>query len=233
MTANKVKNELKKFINKEKAAFFPKFFKTGKGQYGEGDKFIGVVVPDQRKVAKANRDMPLSEVAKLLESPIHEHRLTGSFILVYKFQKSDESGRKKIYDFYIKNRAGINNWDIVDTSTPHIVGEYLKDKEDRKILYKFAKSKDLWERRIAILATYTFSKNKQFDDLIALSEILVNDEHDLIHKAVGWMLREGWKADPAPIEKFLEKHHKTMPRTMLRYAIERMPEAQRKHFMDN
>lgn len=233
VTANQVKKDLQKYINKEKAAFFPRFFKTGKGEYGEGDRFIGVIVPNQRKVAKAiYKDISLREVKKLLSSPIHEHRLTASFILVYKFAKADETGRKEIYGFYIKNRKGINNWDIVDTSTPHIVGAYLKDQKDRKILYKFAKSKDLWERRIAMLACYAFIKNGEEADTIKIAKILMQDKHDLIHKAVGWMLRELWKVKKNPVEKFLNKHHKTMPRTMLRYAIEKMPEMQRKRLLN-
>ncbi len=204
----------------EKAAFFPRFFKTGKGEYGEGDKFRGVVVPVQRKIAKANRDMALSEVKNLLESTYHEDRLTALFILTYKFERADETDRKVVYDFYFKERKYVNNWDLVDSSAHKIMGEYLRDK-DRSILHKLSKSKDLWEKRISMIATMNYIKEGDFKDALKIAETLVHDTHDLIHKAVGWMLREIGKVDAEVERKFLRKYHKTMPRTMYRYATEK------------
>jgi 3-methyladenine DNA glycosylase AlkD len=234
--ANKVKKELEKYINKEKAAFFPKFFKTGIGQYGEGDQFIGVTVPNQRKVSKMfYKEMELKDIQELLNSPIHEHRLTSLYILVLKFEKSkDLAEKKKIYDFYLKNAKKVNNWDLVDSSAHKIVGAYLLETEEsRDILYKLAKSKNLWEQRISIISTWMFIREKQFDDTLKISEILLNHPHDLIHKAVGWMLREIGKKDEKVLKEFLNKHYKQMPRTMLRYAIEKFPEETRKKYLTN
>ena len=219
-TAAQIKKDLKKLANPEKAAFFPRFFKTGKGEYGEGDKFLGVVVPDQRKIAKANRNIALSEVKELLESEYHEHRLTALFILTYMFEKADETERKKVYDFYYKERKYVNNWDLVDCSAHKIMGVYLRDK-DRSILHKLSKSKDLWEKRIAMIATMYYIKEGDFEDALMIAETLLQDEHDLIHKAVGWMLREIGKVDAEVERKFLRKYHKVMPRTMYRYATEK------------
>jgi 3-methyladenine DNA glycosylase AlkD len=224
-----VKN-LEKLANPEKAKVLAGFFKTGKGEYGEGDVFLGIRVGDIRKEAKRNKTMELNEVKELLKSKIHEHRLAALLILVEKYQKSDEKGKKRIYDFYWKNSKKVNNWDLVDLSADKIVGDYLFDK-DKKLLYKLARSKNLWERRIAIIATFHFIKNGKFDDTLRISEILLNDKHDLIHKAVGWMLREVGKRDQKVEEKFLKKHYKKMPRTMLRYAIERFDEKKRKFYM--
>lgn len=227
MTTEQLKKDLAFHINKEKAAFFPRFFKTGKGQYGEGDKFIGVTVPNQRKIAKKYKDLPEKELKLLISSPIHEHRLTAIFILVHQYSKDPE----KTYNFYLKNLKYVNNWDIVDSSAHKIIGQHLLNKKDRSLLHKFSKSKDLWERRIAMMSTYTFIKNKQFSDALKIATTLLNDSHDLIHKVVGWMLREIGKQDLPTLEKFLTKHHKTMPRTMLRYAIEKLSPAKRKHYM--
>jgi len=209
-----------------------RFFKTGPGEYGEGDVFIGVKVPDKRRVARKYRSLPLDEVIKLLQSKIHDHRQTALFILVGQFQKAGPDLQKEIYQLYLDNTPHINNWDLVDCSAPKIIGAYLLDKAaERKILYRLAKSKSLWERRITILSTYTFIKGEQFADTLKIAELLLHDEHDLIHKAVGWMLREVGKRDQTEEEKFLKKHYREMPHTMLRYAIEKFPEEKRQHYL--
>jgi 3-methyladenine DNA glycosylase AlkD len=225
-----LKIDLKSLTDPEKAAFFPRFFKTGKGQYGEGDKFIGVTVPNQRKVAKQYRDLKKSDLKKLLYSKIHEHRLTALFILVSQYERSDEQGKREAYDFYLKHKAQVNNWDLVDSSSHKIVGAYLLQR-DKLILTSLARSKSLWDRRIAMISTFWFLKNGQPEACIKIAEILVNDSHDLMHKAVGWMLRELGKIDLEMEEAFLKRHHKTMPRTMLRYAIERFPETKRQFYL--
>jgi len=230
MAINNLKKDLQKIADKDKAKLLQRFFKTGKGQYGEGDIFIGGKVPEQRKVAKKYPDLSLEEIQKLLSSKIHEYRLTSLFILIGKYKKSDELGKRKIFNFYLKNTKNINNWDLVDLSAPNIVGDYLLDKK-RNLLYKLAKSKDLWEKRIAILATATFIRNNEYKDTLKISEMLLNDKHDLIHKGVGWMLREVGKRNQKSEEDFLKKHYKTMPRTMLRYSIERFSESKRKFYM--
>lgn len=225
---NELKKDLETLAEKEKAAFFPRFFKTGKGQYGEGDKFIGVTVPNQRKIAKKYFKIPLPELQKLLTSPIHEHRLTALLILVDKYQKTDQ--KQEIFDFYLQNLSSVNNWDLVDSSAPKIIGAHLLNKP-RALLYQWAKSPDLWQKRIAILSTYTFIHQKDYTDTLKIAEILLQDKHDLIHKAVGWMLREIGKLDQPFLEKFLHKWHKNMPRTMLRYAIEKLDTDKRRFFM--
>jgi len=223
--------DLKKLANPEKAKLLQGFFKTGKGDYGEGDIFLGIVVPEQRKVAKRYNDLSLKEIQKLLNSKIHEYRLTSLFILIDQYQRTENKKLKKqIVNFYLKNTQNINNWDLIDLSAPKIMGDYLLEK-DRKVLYKLAKSKSLWEKRIAVLSTFMFIKHNQFDDALKISEVLINDKHDLIHKAVGWMLREIGKKNQAVEEKFLKKYYKTMPRTMLRYAIERFDDKKRKFYM--
>lgn len=222
--------DLKSLINPEKAAFLPKFFKTGPGQYGEGDQFIGVVVPNQRKIAKKYKNLPLAEIQKLIISPIHEHRLTSLFILVHQFQKGDGNKQKEIYEFYLKNKHQVNNWDLVDSSAHKIVGAYLLNK-DRSILYELAHSPNLWDRRIAMISCFAFTDQEDFEDALAIADILVNDEHDLIHKAVGWVLREVGKKDQRVEEEFLMKHYKTMPRTMLRYAIEKFTRQKRDFYL--
>jgi len=225
-TVENVQNKLRTLADFEKAAILQRFFKTGKGQYGEGDIFLGIIVPNTRKIAKQFRDLPLSEIKKLLYSKIHEERLCTLLILVEKYTMVNLEEKEKIFDFYIKHAKQINNWDLVDLSAPKIVGEYLM-KKDKKILYDFVVSKNLWEKRIAIIATFTFIKNKKYTDTCKIAEILLNDTHDLIHKAVGWMLREMGKRDMKVEETFLKKHYKKMPRTMLRYAIEKFPEEKR------
>ncbi len=230
MTANQIKSELKKLSSSEKADSSAWFFKTGKGQYGYGDKFIGVTVPQQRKVAKKFNDLNLEEIKLLLDSQIHEHRLTGLIILCNKYNKSEDKTREEIFNFYLKNLSRVNNWDLVDTSAPYIIGNYLLNK-DKRILYKLAKSNDLWEKRISIVSTAFFISNNQFDDTLKISELLLKDEHDLIHKAVGWMLREVGKRDISKLYSFLDKHASYMPRTMLRYSLERVPLSKKTKYM--
>ncbi len=227
-----LKKELQKLANPEKAKNLQWFFKTGKGEYGEGDLFLGITVPEQRKIAKRYQDLSLKEIRKLLSSRYHEHRLTSLLILVIKYTKSDESGKKEIADFYLNNTKHINNWDLVDLSADIILGNYLLEK-DRKILYKLAKSENLWERRIAIMATFNLIKNNKFKDTLKISKILLKDKHDLIHKAVGWMLREIGKRDMATEEVFLKIYYKEMPRTMLRYAIEKFNQEKRRTYLKN
>jgi 3-methyladenine DNA glycosylase AlkD len=231
MTAARVKALLKASADPDKAAFFPKFFKTGPGQYGEGDRFLGVSVPQCRAIAKQARGMELAEVSKLMSSPIHEEREVALFVLVDAFNRAaSENERAEVYRFYVRYRARVNSWDLVDGSAPTIVGGYLEDK-NRKPLYRWAKSTDLWERRIAMLATFHFIKKKDFKDALAIAKLLRDDEHDLIHKAVGWMLREVGNRDLALQERFLKTHYKKMPRTMLRYAIEKFPEKKRQAYL--
>jgi 3-methyladenine DNA glycosylase AlkD len=227
---DQVKRDLQQLSNPEKAEKLSSFFKTGKGQYGEGDIFLGIPVPEQRKVAKRYRDLPLNDLQILLSSKIHEHRLTALLILISKYAKADDSGKEEIYNFYLKNTENINNWDLVDVSAPKIIGEYLSNK-DKSILYKLAKSEDLWERRISILSTFKFIRVNDFEDALNISQLLLNDKHDLIHKAVGWMLREIGKRNQEIEEQFLRKHSKQMPRTMLRYAIEKFDENKRKFYL--
>ncbi len=229
-TTESVKKELANYASKEKADFFPYFFKTGKGQYGEGDMFIGVTVPDQRKVAKEFLGLSLEEIEKLLNSPVHEHRLTSLIILVEQFKKGDEKQKEKIFKFYLRHTSRINNWDLVDASCRDIVGEHLQNK-DRKILYKLAKSKNLWERRIAMVSTWAYIRMNDLNDTFAIAESLLNDKHDLMHKAVGWMLREAGKRDENALHGFLKKHIHQMPRTALRYSIEKFSPSVRKMYL--
>jgi len=226
----RLKKDLQRSKNPRKAEIYQRFFKTGKGEYGEGDKFLGLTVPDQRKIVKKYQDLSLSDLQKLLNTKIHEYRSTALLILVLKYEKAEEKGKKKITDFYLKNTRNINNWDLVDSSANKILGNYLLNK-DKRILSKLARSKNLWERRIAMLASFEFIKNDKFKEALKLAEILVNDEHDLIHKAVGWMLREIGKRDQRVEERFLKRHYQTMPRTMLRYAIERFDRKKRDFYL--
>ncbi|MEE9525629.1 MAG: DNA alkylation repair protein [Candidatus Woesearchaeota archaeon] len=227
----RIEQVLKKLENKKQAKLLQGFFKTGNGQYGEGDIFLGIKVPEQRKVAKKYLHLSIKQVEKLLHSKIHEHRLTALIIWTYQFKEADEKTKEKIYKTYLKNTKWINNWDLVDVTCNRIVGFHLLDR-DRKILYKLAKSKNIWEKRIAIVSTGVFIvKRSDFKDTIKISEILMNDSHDLIHKAVGWMLREMGKKDEKALTKFLDKYHKTMPRTMLRYSLERLSDSKKKFYM--
>ncbi len=207
-----------------------RFFKTGKGEYGEGDRFLGIRVPVLRKQARAFRNLSLKDVQRLLSSSFHEERLCSLLVLVGKFDRADAVERKSIYKLYLNNTRHINNWDLVDSSAHHIVGVYLEDRS-RRPLHKLAGSTSLWERRIAIIATYHYIKHCDFADGLEISNRLLDDEEDLIHKAVGWMLREIGNRDPAVEKGFLKSRYKKMPRTMLRYAIEKFPERERKRYL--
>jgi len=230
MNLSEIRKKIQKHKNPTQAINLQRFFKTGKGEYGEGDIFYGIKVPVQRTIAKQFKDLSLDAVKSLILSKVHEERLIAAFILVDQFNRGDEKKKKNILNFYLKNRKGINNWDLVDLSAPKIIGAYLIDKE-KDLLYKFARSKDLWEKRIAIISTQTFIRKYSFEDTLKISKILLNDKHDLIHKAVGWMLREVGNRDLQTEEEFLKKHYKLMPRTMLRYAIEKFPELKRKAYL--
>ncbi len=237
MTAAKAKKELKKYADAERAKHALRFFKTDKGEYGEGDKFIGVTVPNTRKVAKQFQNLDQKETNKLIHSPIHEERLLGLIILVNQYKHAskleDIKQQKDIYTYYTKQFDFINNWDLVDTSCHHIVGEYLlqTQADEAKLLYQWARSRHLWKKRIAIISTAAFIRNHDFKHTIKISEILINDTHDLIHKAVGWMLREVGKKDAKILLEFLDHFYITMPRTMLRYAIERLDDKLRQQYL--
>lgn len=231
MTARIMSARLRTHASREKAKVLQRFFKTGQGEYGEGDIFLGVVMPDIRKTAREFQDAPIAEIEKLLRSPIHDERMLALLLLVRRFETGDDALKKKIYGLYLKNTRSINNWDLVDLSAPNIVGAYLLGRS-RKPLYALARSRDLWKRRIAILSTFAFIRQHDFTDALAISEILVRDEHDLIQKAAGWMLREIGKRSLRTEETFLRRYCTVMPRTMLRYAIERFPEKKRKKYLN-
>lgn len=225
-----IKEDLEKVATKERATSSQRYFKTGKGEYGEGDIFIGITVPDTRKIANKYKDLEIKGVKDLLESKIHEHRLLALLILVNKYKKSNQTEKQEIYDFYLNHTAQINNWDLVDSSAHLIVGPHISNK-DKSILEKLAKSPSLWERRIAIIATMHFIRNNQFQETFKIADILMKDKHDLIHKAVGWMLREIGKKNKESEKQFLNKHYKEMPRTMLRYAIEKFDKKEKEDYM--
>lgn len=222
--------ELKQHSSPEKAKIYTRYFKTGKGEYGEGDVFLGLTVPEQRKLAQKYVDLKFDYVKKLLHSKYHEHRLTGLFILVYKYEKANNNEKQKIIDFYLKHKHRGNNWDLIDCVADKLLGKHIIDK-DKSILYELAKSESLWDRRIAIITTFEFIKNNKFEDTIKIAEILLNDKHDLIQKAVGWMLREIGKRDENELIKFLDKNYKKMPRTMLRYAVERLDKKRKEYYI--
>jgi len=227
---NKILKDLRSEKNDFQAKILSRFFKTGKGQYGEGDIFWGIRVPVLRNISKKFKEASLKDIQELLNSKVHEHRMAGMFILIERYKKAEN--KKEIFDFYLKNTKNINNWDLVDLTAPNIIGDFLlKNKKERKILYSLVKSKNLWERRIAILSTFTLLRNKDYKDVLKISEILLKDEHDLIHKAVGWMLRELGKRDKEVEIEFLEKYYKLMPRTMLRYSIEKFSNKERERYM--
>ena len=228
LTLNELQKELQQLADPEQKEVLQRFFKTGKGEYGEGDIFLGIKVPVQRKVAKKYHALSLTDIQTLLESQIHEYRLTALIILSNCYSKSDDNNKQALFNFYIHNTQYINNWDLVDISAPKIVGNYLLDKP-RNILYQLADSNHLWQKRIAIIATIAFIKHNDFTDTLKLAEVLLHDKHDLIHKAVGWMLREVGKRDQSVEERFLKLYYQEMPRTMLRYAIERFDDTKR-HF---
>jgi len=230
MNLAELKRELSGAADPAKAKILAGFFKTGKGEYGEGDKFLGLQVPVQRKAAKKFFGLSRNDLEQLLSSKIHEYRLTALLILVDQYGRGDEKKKKEIFDFYLGHLKSANNWDLVDLSAPNIVGDYLLGR-DRKILYRLARSKNLWERRVAMVATYAFIRQRDLDDVFKIAETLLDDKHDLIHKAVGWMLREAGKKNERKLENFLAKYGSKMPRTMLRYAIEKFPEKKRKFYL--
>lgn len=222
--------ELKLAGDPERSKAFVWFFKTGKGEYGEGDIFLGITVPHLRAISKKYQNIELNDLQKLLNSKIHEHRLSALMIMRFKYQSSNIKDQSVIVRFYLKNTKNINNWDLVDLSCSYILGNWLINKE-RNILYKLAKSKNLWEKRISIVSTFAFIRGGQFTDTLKISKILINDKHDLIHKAVGWALREVGKKDKQTEINFLDKYYRIMPRTMLRYAIEKFSEKERKFYL--
>jgi 3-methyladenine DNA glycosylase AlkD len=228
----KLQKEIRSYSNPAKAKLLMRFFKTGKGEYAEGDVFLGIMVPEQRIIAKKFTHIGTSDVLTLLHSKYHEERLIALLILIHRFENGDEKTKKKIFSLYLANTKHVNNWDLVDLSAHKIVGEYLFQKgKGIAFLKKLAKSGDLWERRIAVLATFQYIKYNSFKESLEIAEMLLHDTHDLIHKSVGWMLREIGKRNRSILEEFLQKHAKEMPRTMLRYAIERFPEEERKKYL--
>ena len=230
MTAKQIHIALARLSDPDIAAHSMRFFKTGKGEYGEGDRFLGIRVPVLRRKAKEFINTPLPEILRVLHSSFHEERLLALFMLVNKFSKGPPYERKEIYQLYLKNTKYINNWDLVDISAGHIVGAYLADK-DKQPIYRMAESINLWERRIAIMSTFPMIRANDFTTTLNVSQVLLKDEEDLIHKAVGWMLREIGKRHLSVEEEFLKKRYKDMPRTMLRYAIEKFPEKDRKRYL--
>ena len=225
-----LRSRLRRLASPKDARNLSWYFKTAPGEYGAGDRFIGVRVPALRLLAREFQALPLPAAVELLQSPIHEERLLALLILSDSYQRVDEPGRAAIYRLYLENLTRVNNWDLVDSSAPHIVGRHL-EKRPRKILFRLARSKILWPRRVAVLATFHFIRQGDFRDALRLAELLLDDEHDLMHKAVGWMLREMGKRDLAELKKFLRKHAARMPRTMLRYAIEKLPEHKRQFYL--
>lgn len=228
--ATEIKSRLHQLGSPDEALFLQRFFKTGPGQYGHGDIFIGVRVPANRKLLSRYKFLTVTDILPLLASPIHEERLFALLALVQIFEKGDEAIREQVYMLYLERTAYINNWDLVDVSAPKIVGAFLSNKS-RELLYKLIRSQSLWERRISIVATFQFIRNRQFDDTFALTEMLLQDREDLLHKAAGWMLREVGKRNQNALEVFLDKHGRQMPRTMLRYAIEKFAPDLRKAYL--
>ena len=226
--------EINQLIDVDKANILARFFKTGKGEYGEGDLFLGIKVPQIRALARRWSNASDVLIKELLDSKYHEVRLLGVIILVTKYERAkDEKQKKKVLDFYFKHRSALNNWDLVDLSVYKIWGDYLLSHQDkRQELFKFARSKNLWERRMAVVATLTLIKNNQFKEIFELTLMLINDKEDLIHKALGWMLREVGKKDQRSLEDFLDKHGNSLARTTLRYAIERFQEKRRKYYLN-
>ena len=225
-----IQKELRRLANKDIAEHSQRFFKTGEGQYGQGDRFLGIRVPILRKLARQYRGISIEQISRLLKSEFHEERLLALLLLVAIFKKANDEGRRAIYNLYLENTRFINNWDLVDSSAEHIVGAYLRGL-DKKPLYELAVSDMLWERRIAIMSTFHFIKHGEFADTLKIAEILLDDKEDLIHKAVGWMLREIGKRSIEAEEEFLKKYYRQMPRTMLRYAIEKFPESKRQKYL--
>jgi 3-methyladenine DNA glycosylase AlkD len=229
-TVEQIKKVINDAGNPEAARQLQRFFKTGEGQYGEGDTFVGVKLPPLREIAKQYRDLSLPDIKELLHSPIHEHRMVALVIMVLQFKRGSQEQKHALYDLYLTNTAHINNWDLVDLSCRDIVGGYLADKSHQP-LYDLARSPDLWERRIAMVSTWWFIREHDLEDTFAIAELLLGDKHDLIHKAVGWMLREAGKRDEKALKRFLDQHAAHMPRTALRYAIERFGPEDKMHYM--
>ena len=229
MSVVDLKRTVRKQSNPEKGKFLQRFFKTGKGEYAEGDIFAGITVPVSRKISRQFKNLSLNDLSKVIKSKIHEERLIALFILVGRMQKANEKEREKIYKFYLKNLKYINNWDLVDLSADKIIGEYLFDKK-RELLFKLVKG-NLWERRIAVLSPFNFIKKNDYSTTLKICKLLLTDKEDLIHKATGWMLREIGKRDLKTEEDFLKLYYKKMPRTMLRYAVEKFPERKRKSYL--
>lgn len=230
MPLNAIQQQLRQMADPKQAEVLQRFFKTGPGQYGHGDIFLGIKVPRLRNLAKAHQAIGPQQAARLLQSPLHEQRMTALLIWTYQYAKADEPTRSEIYRLYLAHTTWINNWDLVDVTTPNIVGAYLLTR-DKSPLYRLARSANLWERRIAIIATQAFIRAKHFDDTLAIATLLLQDPHELIHKAVGWMVREVGKRDLARMEAFLQPCYRDMPRTLLRYAIEKLPEARRQEYL--
>lgn len=230
VSAKSIISEMKALSNPADAEFLQRFFKTGPGQYGEGDKFRGIRVPVTRTVVRKYRDVPLDAAVELLKSGFHEDRLVALLLMVQLYDRGDEKVREATYKAYLANAKRINNWDLVDSSAEFVVGKHLETRS-RKPLYRLAASKNLWERRIAVLSTFHFIKQNDFDDTFAIAALLLNDREDLIHKAVGWMIREAATRDGEVARRFLRRHQATMPRTMLRYAIEKFPAAERQAYL--
>lgn len=227
---------LKRYANPAKAKILQGFFKTGRGEYGEGDAFLGITVPQLRSIAKQHPNLPFSQLQRLLRSKVHEHRLVALLILVQLFQKAEKEkntrAQREVVHFYLSNLQGVNNWDLVDLTAPQILGRYLLHR-DKAVLYFFAHSHNVWKRRIAIISSFTFIRSGDFSHTFKITELLLRDKHDLVHKACGWMLREVGKRDEKALEKFLLIHCKKMPRTMLRYAVERFSTAKKEKYLHN
>jgi 3-methyladenine DNA glycosylase AlkD len=230
-TAAAALKRLRALGDPDDARFLQRFFRTGPGEYGEGDRFLGIRVPDTRRLARELQGMPLDQIERLLLDPYHEARLLAVILLADAYEQGNAAERDAVFRLYLRNASRVNNWDLVDVSAPNVVGAHLAARP-RARLDKLARSKNLWERRIAIVSTQHFIRNRQFDDTLRIARVLMNDEHDLIHKAVGWMLREVGKRDRAPLEAFLAEHAHQMPRTMLRYAIEHFSPTERRRYMD-
>lgn len=233
LTARSVLQQLKQHANAEKASYYPRFFKSSPGEYGAGDRFIGVVVPEQRKIARKYEDLPFPELARLLDNKLHECRLTALLILVRQYETAESAkDRKSVYEFYLKKIDRVNNWDLVDASCYKIIGAHMYDnKLSRRPLIKLASSNQLWENRIAIISTLYFIKRGDTGTTIEIATLLIDHQHDLIHKAVGWMLREVGKQDQDEMLSFIRQHYSEMPRTMLRYAIEKLPRPRQKRIL--
>ncbi|GAA4408016.1 DNA alkylation repair protein [Nibrella viscosa] len=228
--AEDIRRAIHALADPERAPLVARFFKTGPGQYGEGDQFLGLTMPQQREVARQFLQLPMDEVVLLVQNPYHEIRMTGLLIWTYQCKKAGAALREAIAQRYLANRIYVNNWDLVDVTCPEVVGNYLLD-QDRSVLYDLARQDHLWSQRIAIVSTFAFIRKNQFADTFAIAELLLNHRHDLIHKAVGWMLREVGKRNPEALEEFLHDHIRQMPRTALRYAIERFEPGRRKYYL--